>query len=83
MKGYELLTSLYTDIEAQIIQQKLNDAGIESFLQHSESIGMFAALDSIKGINIYVEPYDLKRATELITSSFNDLTDEMEVGGEG
>ena len=80
MKGYELLTSLYSEMEAQIIKEKLVDAGIESFMQHSDSIGISATLDSIKGIKIFVQPYDLEKAMWLITDSKDDLTDDMEVG---
>jgi hypothetical protein len=80
MKGYELLTSLYSEMEAQIIKEKLADAGIESFMQHSDSIGISATLDSIKGIKIFVQPYDLEKAMWLITDAKDDLTDDMEIG---
>lgn len=80
MKGYELLTSLYSEIEAQIIKEKLADAGIECFVQHSDSIGISATLDSIKGIKIFVQPYDLEKSLWLITDSKDDLTDDMEIG---
>lgn len=80
MKGYELLTTLHSDLEAELIKQKLADSGIESFLQHSDLVGLSAGLDSMKGIKIFVEPYDLEKAMWLITNAKDDLTDDMEVG---
>ena len=80
MQGLELLTTLNSDLEAQVIKSKLAESGIESFLQYSDSIGTFAGRDSVKGINLYVEPYDFEKATWLITNAKDDLADDMETG---
>ena len=80
MKGLELLTTMHSEMEAQLIKEKLSDSGIESFLQHTDSIAITAMLDSVKGIGIYVQPYDLEKATWLITNASDDLPDDMEIG---
>lgn len=80
MKGLELLTTLYSDIEAQLIKEKLADSGIESFIQHSDFAGISGTLDSLKGIRLFVEPYDLEKAALLITDATGDLPEDMEVG---
>ena len=79
MKGYELLAVLHSELEAELIRQKLAESGIESFMQHSDLVGYSIGLDSMKGIKIFVEPYDLEKATQLITDSKDNLTDDMEV----
>ena len=79
MEGLQLLTSLATDFEAELIKQKLAEAGIESFLQSSDAEGMLPYLEN--GVGIFVEPYDFEKATWLITNAKDDLTDDMEVGG--
>ncbi len=78
MQGLQLLTSLATDFEAEVIKQKLAEAGIESFLQSSDAEGMLPYLEN--GVGIFVEPYDFEKATWLITNAKDDLTDDMEVG---
>ena len=81
MKGLQLLTTLNSDIEAEIIKQKLAESGIESFVQNNDSDNMLPSLDSSEGVGVYVEPYDFEKATWLITNSKDDLTDDMEMGG--
>lgn len=80
MEGLELLTTVNTELEAELIRGKLADSGIESFVQFSDSIGIFAGRDSLKGINIYVEPYDFEKSTWLITNAKDDLADDAETG---
>jgi hypothetical protein len=80
MEGLQLLTIVNSEIEAELIKGKLAESGIESFVQFSDSMGVFAARDSIKGVNIYVEPYDFEKATWLITNAKDDLTDDAETG---
>ncbi len=77
MEGLQLLTTLGTDFEAELVKQKLAEAGIESFVQSSDSDNMLPASD---GIGIFVEPYDFEKATWLVTNSKDDLADDMEVG---
>ncbi len=78
MEGLQLLTSLGTDFEAELIKQKLAEAGIESFLQSSDAEGMLPYLEN--GVGIFVEPYDFEKANWLITNAKDDLTDDMEIG---
>jgi hypothetical protein len=80
MQGLQLLTTLNSDLEAQLVKGKLAEAGIESFVQYSDSIGTFAARDSIRGINVFVEPYDFEKATWLITNAKDSIVDDMEIG---
>jgi hypothetical protein len=79
MQGLQLLTTLQTDFEAELVRQKLSEAGIESFIQSSDVGGMLPYLEN--GVGIFVEPYDFEKATWLITNAKDDLTDDMEVGG--
>ena len=79
MEGYQLLTTLKTDFEAEFIKQKLAEAGIECFIQSSDAEGMLPYLEN--GVGIFVEPYDFEKALYLITDAKDDLTDDMETGG--
>ena len=81
MEGLQLLTTVGTDFEAELIKEKLSEAGIECFIQSPDSANMFPSVDSTEGIGIFVEPYDFEKSTWLITNSKDDLTDDMEVGG--
>jgi hypothetical protein len=78
MEGLQLLKTFDTDFEAELVKQKLAEAGIECFAQSSDSDNM---LPNTEGVGIYVEPYDFEKAMWLVTNSKDDLTDEMEVGG--
>ena len=77
MEGLQLVTTLSTDFEAELIKQKLAEAGIECFIQSSDSDNMLPATE---GTGVYVEPYDFEKAMWLVTNSKDDLTDDMEVG---
>ena len=79
MEGLQFLISVGTDFEAELIKQKLSEAGIESFVQSSDAEGMLPYLEN--GVGLFVEPYDFEKATWLVTNSKDDLTDDMEVGG--
>jgi hypothetical protein len=80
MKGLQLLTTLNSDLEAQLIKGKLSELGIESFIQYSDSVGFGAIRDSLKGVDIFVEPYDFEKATWLISNAKDDLADDEEIG---
>jgi hypothetical protein len=80
MEGLQLLTTLNTDFEAELVRQKLAESGIESFIQSGDSENMLPSLDATNGIGIFVEPYDFEKATWLITNSKDDLADDMETG---
>ena len=81
MEGLQLLTTLNSDFEAELIKQKLEEAGIESFIQSGDAENMLPSVDSVSGIGIFVEPYDLEKASWLINNTKDDLDDDMEVGG--
>jgi hypothetical protein len=81
MTQMQLLTTVSTQIDAEIIKEKLFDAGIESFMQSDDLDNMMPAMDYASGVKIFVIPDDFEKATWLITNSEDDLTDDMEVGG--
>jgi hypothetical protein len=81
MEGLQLLTTANSDFEAELIKQKLAEAGIESFVQSGDADNMFPSVDATSGVGIFVEPYDFEKASWLVTNSKDDLTDDMEVGG--
>ncbi len=78
MEGLQLLTTVGTDFEAELIKQKLAETEIQCFVQSSDAEGMLPYLEN--GVRIFVEPYDFEKATWLITNAKDDLTDEMEIG---
>lgn len=81
MEGLQLLTTLNSEFEAELIKQKLAEAHIESFIQSADSENMLPALDATEGVEVYVEPYDLEKASWIIQNTKDDLSDDMEVGG--
>lgn len=77
MEGLQLLTTVNTDFEADLIKQKLAELGIESFVQSSDSDNM---LPTTEGVSVFVEPYDFEKASWLIGNAKDYLDDDMEVG---
>jgi hypothetical protein len=76
MEGLQLLTTVNTDFEAELIKQKLAELGIESFIQSSDSDNMLPATE---GVGVFVEPYDFEKASWMIGNTKDDLDDDMEV----
>jgi hypothetical protein len=81
MEDLQLLTTVNSEFEAELIKYKLAEAHIECFIQAGDSENMLPAVDLAEGVRIFVEPYDLEKASWLIRQNGEELTDDMEVGG--
>ena len=75
------LISVPTDFEADLITQKLAEAGIESFRRSEGPDHVYPSVDFVTGIDLFVLPEDFEKATWLVTNTEDDLQDDMEVGG--
>ncbi len=80
MDNLVLLTTVNNEIEAEIVKQKLAEAGIESLMQAADTDSMLPALDYTRGVGIYVESEDFDVAQGMIGSGEDDLDDDMEIG---
>ncbi len=75
-----LLTRMNSEPEAQIIKQKLAEAGIECLMQSGDMDGVLPVIDFTMGVGIYVNADDFDEAEALIGSDEDDLDDDMETG---
>ena len=75
------LVSVPTEFEADLIKQKLAEAGIESFRKSEGPDHVYPSVDFVTGIDLFVLPEDFEKATWLVTNTEDDLQDDMEVGG--
>jgi hypothetical protein len=80
MGNLVLLTTVSSEIEAEIIKQKLAEAGIESMMEAADTDSMLPALDYTRGVGLYVEEEDFEIAQGMIGSGEDDLDDDMEIG---
>ncbi len=80
MNDLKLLVTMPSEIEAEIIKQKLLEAGIQSLIQAADMDNMLPPLDYTRGVAIYVAPDDFETAQGLIGSGEDDLDDDMEIG---
>lgn len=81
MNHLKLLYSYQTEFEAQLVQTKLEEQGIESMIQAEDRANVLPSLDYSNGFSLYVEPEDYDRAIGLITTTDDDLTDDMDTSG--
>jgi hypothetical protein len=81
MKNLKLLNSFATEFEAQLVQTKLEEQGIETMIQAEDRANVLPSLDYSNGVSLYVEPEDYDRAIALITTTDDDLTDDMDTSG--
>jgi hypothetical protein len=75
------LVSVPTEFEADLIKQKLAEAGIESFRKSEGPEHVYPSVDYVTGIDLFVLPEDFEKASWLVTNTEDDLQDDMEVGG--
>ena len=75
-----LLTTVSSEFEMEIIKQKLDELGIESFSQSGDMGGIMTAMDYASGVKLYVNENDFEKSNWLITNTLDDLDDDMEVG---
>jgi hypothetical protein len=80
MDNMMLLTTVSAEFDMEIIKAKLNDAGIECFVQSNAPDNTLPMLDYASGIKIFVLPDDFEKANWLVTNTEDDLDDDMEVG---
>ncbi|HET9137412.1 MAG TPA: DUF2007 domain-containing protein [Candidatus Kapabacteria bacterium] len=80
MGNLVLLTTVSNEIEAEIIKQKLAEAGIESMMEAADTDSMLPSLDYSRGVGLYVEEEDFEVAQGMIGSGEDDLDDDMEIG---
>jgi hypothetical protein len=80
MDNLVLLATVSSEIEAEIIKQKLAEAGIESMMEAAATDNMLPSLDYSRGVGLYVEEEDFEVAQGMIGSGEDDLDDDMEIG---
>lgn len=82
MNQLSVLRTYQTDFEAELVKAKLERQGIEVFIHAGDLTGMFPSLDYTTGFAIMVEPADFMRASEIVDSPTDDLSDDMDTGSE-
>ncbi len=78
MKNLKLLSTYQTEFEAELVRTKLESEGIEAMVEAQDRSNVLPSLDYSNGIHLYVEPEDLERAQEILNSTQNELSDDME-----
>jgi hypothetical protein len=78
MKHLKLLSTYQTEFEAELVRGKLEREGIEAMIESQDRANVLPSLDYAGGVHLYVEPEDLERAKEIVNSTEDDLTDDME-----
>lgn len=81
MKNLKLLSTYQTEFEVQLVLNKLETEGIEAMIQAEDRSNMLPSLDYSNGYSLYVEPGDYDRALAIITTTTDDLTDDMDTSG--
>jgi hypothetical protein len=74
MQGYIFLATFSTQFEAKLIESKLSERGIPTFLKRLDG---YPQLPSDR-IDIFVNPEDFDRAKALITSGEDALTSDTD-----
>jgi hypothetical protein len=78
-----LLKSYPTEFEAELVRTKLERDGIVAMVQAEDLSNVLPSLDYSNGVNVYVNPADLARATEIVNTTDDDLTDDMDTSDNG
>jgi hypothetical protein len=81
MNNLKLLNSYATEFEAELVQTKLEEQGIEAMIKAEDRANVLPSLDYATGVQVYVEPEDYTRAMQIISSIEDDLTDDMDTSG--
>lgn len=82
MNNLKLLNIYPTEFEAQLVVNKLEIEGIEAMIQAQDRANMLPSLDYSNGFSVYVEPEDYDRANGIITTTADDLSDDMDTAPE-
>lgn len=78
-----LLKSYPTEFEAELVRTKLEREGIVAMVQAEDLSNVLPSLDYSNGVNVYVNPADLTRASEIVNTTEDDLTDDMDTTDTG
>jgi hypothetical protein len=78
MKDLVLLKSYPTEFEAELVRTKLEREGIVAMVQAEDLSNVLPSLDYSNGVNVYINPADVQRATEIVTAVGDNLTDDMD-----
>jgi hypothetical protein len=81
MTNLKLLHTYQTEFEVQLVLSKLETEGIEAMIQAEDRSNMLPSLDYANGYALYVEPEDFERAMAIISTTDDDLTDDMDTSG--
>ena len=79
MKNLKLLSTYPTEFEAELVRTKLEGEGIEAMLEAQDRSNVIPSVDYANGFHVYVEPEDYDRAKQIVETTDDDLTDEMEL----
>jgi hypothetical protein len=78
MTNLKLLSTYPTEFEVELVRSKLEREGIEAMVEAQDRSNVIPSLDYANGFHLYVEPEDFDRATAIIESPDDDLTDDLE-----
>ena len=78
MKNFALVATFTTEFEAKLVEMKLAESGIPSFLQAPD---VYPPMDFRRGIKIFVNPEDLERATAILKEDGSDLQEDSDTSG--
>lgn len=78
MQDLVLVRSYATEFEAELVKGKLEREGITAMIQAEDLSNVLPSLDYANGINVYVNPADLARVKEILNTTADDLTDDMD-----
>ncbi|MGP0101014.1 MAG: putative signal transducing protein [Solirubrobacteraceae bacterium] len=73
-ENLEIVTSVSSEPEAEMIRSLLAEAGIQAILQRSTGSGPWRG--GYGGCDVYVEAHDLDRAREVLKADEGSVSDE-------
>ena len=79
MKNLKLLSTYPTEFEAELVRTKLEGEGIEAMLEAQDRSNVIPSVDYANGFHVYVEPEDYDRALQIVETTDDDITDDMEL----
>ena len=83
MTDLVLLKSYPTEFEAELVRTKLERDGIVAMVQAEDLSNVLPSLDYSNGVNVYVTAADLQRATQIVNTPEDDLSDDMDTSDNG
>jgi hypothetical protein len=80
MKNLKLLSTYQTEFEVELVRTKLQTEGIEAMIEAQDRSNVIPSVDFANGFHLYVEPEDYDRARQIVETTEDDITDDMELG---